>query len=51
MVTPSNGDLVAEELQKECNGANRIIAAGSTELCAALAVCFDGWRNIAKRRS
>jgi len=48
LVSPSNGALVAQELQKECDGASRIIARGSTELCNALRVCFDGWRKMVR---
>lgn len=47
VVTPSNGAMVASELRAECDGANRIIARGSTQLCAAMASCLGGWTKLA----
>jgi hypothetical protein len=46
LVTPSNGGIVAAELKAECDGANRIIARGSTQLCAALATCLSDWAAL-----
>ena len=46
LVTPSNGGVVARELKAECEGANRIIARGSTQLCAALTTCLTGWAAL-----
>ncbi|KAL1496394.1 hypothetical protein AB1Y20_016349 [Prymnesium parvum] len=43
LVTPSNRKLVAQELQKECAGANRIIPRGSS-LCDPLSVCIQEWQ-------
>ena len=47
VITPSNGAMVASELRAECEGANRIIARGSTQLCAAMATCLESWTLLA----
>jgi len=48
LVTQGNGEIVANEIQDDCNGANRVIPAASTRLCAALRPCIQHWRRLEK---